>query len=144
MRQEQASPRRAAREALALYLAVAAGAAIGGTARAALSLAALGLAGPGFPWGTLLANVGGSFLIGLFAALTGPGGRLAASPRTREFVMTGFCGGFTTFSMFSLETVSLAAAGAYGTAVLNVAVSLAAWLAAVWAGHAVAVSLKRA
>ena len=134
MRQEQASPRRAAREALALYLAVAAGAAIGGTARAALSLAALGLAGPGFPWGTLLANVGGSFLIGLFAALTGPGGRLAASPRTREFVMTGFCGGFTTFSIFSLETLHLAAAGRLAAAAGYVAISVPLWLGGVWAG----------
>lgn len=70
---------RALRAGLALYAFVAAGAAIGGVGRALVSLAAINLAGPCFPWGTLVANVAGSFVIGFYATLTEPGGRLMVS-----------------------------------------------------------------
>ena len=126
-----------------LYLAVAAGAAIGGTGRAVISLAMLRIAGPGFPWGTLAANVAGSFLIGLYATLTEPGGRLIAGARTRQFVLTGICGGFTTFSLFSLETLRLVAARAHALAAANVGLSALAWLLAVWAGAALGQRLNR-
>ena len=64
-----------------------------------------------FPWATLVANVSGSFLIGLIAALTGPDGRLLVAPELRLFLMVGICGGYTTFSSFSLQTLTLAQGG---------------------------------
>lgn len=90
--------------------------------------------GPHFPWGTLSVNIVGSFTIGLFAALV-QHGKLWATPTTRHFVMTGFCGGFTTFSIFSLETLSLLQRGDWRLASLYVASSIVLWLAAVWLGH---------
>jgi CrcB protein len=133
---------RRSRERARLYLLVAAGAALGGVARALLSLAAVSLAAPGFPWGTLAANVVGSFAIGFYATLTAPGGRLFVSAPIRQFVMTGVCGGFTTFSVFSLETFRLAA-GEPALAAANVGVSVTAWLGAVWGGHALAARLNK-
>ena len=75
--------------------------------------------------------------------LTGPDGRVFAGPRHRQFVMTGICGGYTTFSMFSLETLRLWQAGHAAAAGLNVAVSIVTWLAAVWLGHSLAARLNR-
>ena len=65
---------------------------------------------PGLPWSTLSANVAGSCLIGSYASLTGPGARLPAGPRPRQFVMSGICGSFTTFSSLSPQTFRLAQA----------------------------------
>jgi CrcB protein len=87
------------------------------------------------PWATFVANVSGCFVIGFYAALTGPDGRLFAGPRMRQFVMTGICGGYTTFSGFSLETFGFLSVGDLGSAALYLALSLAGWLAAVWLGH---------
>ena len=131
------------RDSLPMYLAVGLGTAIGGVLRAGVSLASLEWLGPGFPWGTLLANGIGSFVIGAYAALTGPDGRLFVSARQRQFVMTGICGGFTTFSVFSLETLQFAAQGEYTLAAINIGGSLVIWLLAVWAGHALAMRLNR-
>lgn len=142
-RRRAQSRRHAARTTLALYAAVATGSAIGGTLRAIASLLIHAHAAPGFPWGTLFANVTGSFLIGFYATLTGPDGRIFASTRQRQFFMTGICGGYTTFSVFSLETFELFLRDAPGAAALNVGVSLAGWLAAVWLGHRLATVLNR-
>ena len=133
---------RDARQTILLYAFVAIGTSIGGTARALVSMAAIE-AGPGLPLGTLIANVVGSFVIGAFATLTAPDGRLFLSARTRQFVMTGICGGFTTFSVFSLETFRFAATGDYLMAALNLAVSVVAWLLAVWIGHSVAAQFNK-
>jgi fluoride exporter len=133
---------RALREGALLYLYVAIGAAIGGVARALVSLSAIEIVGPGFPWGTFVANVAGSFLIGFYATLTEPGGRLTASPRTRHFVMTGICGGFTTFSVFSLETFRFVATQDYSMAAINVGASVAAWLISAWIGCMIASRLN--
>jgi CrcB protein len=103
----------------------------------AANLAAIWL-GPVFPWGTLLVNVSGSFVIGLFAALTGPDGRYIAPGNLRDFVMVGLCGGYTTFSSFSLQTVALAQDGEYLRAGLNVVGSVALCLLAVGLGVAAA------
>lgn len=130
------------KEAASLYAAVLAGSVIGGVLRAAASLA-LHDALPGFPWATFAVNVAGSFVIGFYATLSGPDGRLMASPRQRQFVMTGICGGFTTFSIFSLETLRLAMAGAPAAAGANVALSVVAWLVAAWLGHAIAARINR-
>ncbi|GGG28315.1 putative fluoride ion transporter CrcB 1 [Caldovatus sediminis] len=128
---------------LRLYAAVAAGGALGSVARHLCSLGALALLGPAFPWGTLLVNTAGSFLIAFYAALTEPGGRLFAAPATRQFVMAGFCGGFTTFSIFSLESVRLASSAAPWLAGAYVLASLVLWLAAAWLGHLLAQRLNR-
>jgi CrcB protein len=107
------------------YLLVAAGGALGSVLRYATYVLMAGLSG--FPWGTLAVNFIGSFLIGWFAA-TGP------SPNTRLLVMTGICGGFTTFSAFSLDTVSLMRDGQPAKALLYVAASVIGCLAATWLG----------
>jgi CrcB protein len=131
------------RRQLRLYLAVAGGGALGSLARYLSSLATLQLLGEAFPWGTLTVNVLGSFIIGLYATLTEPDGRLFASPTARHFVMTGFCGGFTTFSVFSLESVRFLEAGAPALAAAYVLASVALWLPAVWLGHRLGLSMNR-
>jgi CrcB protein len=131
------------RDAVMLYALVALGTVIGGVLRALVSVWAFNLPGAGWPWATLFANVVGSFLIGFYATLTEPGGRLFAGTRQRQFVMSGLCGGFTTFSIFSLETLRLAQAAQWHGAGLNVGVSVVAWLAAVWAGHVLAARVNR-
>jgi fluoride exporter len=131
------------RVTLTLYAAVALGSALGGLARALCSYLLLQALGPGFPWGTLLVNVVGSALIGLYATLAAPDGRLFPSPAQRQFVMAGFCGGFTTFSVFSLETLLLIEAGRMAVAGLYVACSVVLWLVGVWLGHIAAVRLNR-
>ena len=93
------------------YLWVALGSALGGVARHWCSGVAARLWGESFPWGTIIVNVAGSFVIGLFATLTAPDGRVAASSEARVFVMVGLCGGYTTFSAFSLQSLALARAG---------------------------------
>src|SRR6266702_1705584 len=124
-----------------LYGHVAAGSVLGGVARYLLSLLVQLL--PGFPWATLFVNVTGSFIIGFYSTLSGPDGRLFASARQRQFVMTGFCGGYTTFSTFSLETFKMLQAGLVQTAFTNIAISIVTWLVAVWLGYALASRLNR-
>jgi fluoride exporter len=133
--------RNAVINAAILYGYVAAGSVLGGVARYLLSVLIQLI--PGFPWATLFVNVTGSFIIGFYSTLSGPDGRLFASVRQRQFVMTGFCGGYTTFSTFSLETFTLLQGGLVQTALLNIAVSVVTWLVAVWIGHALASRLNR-
>lgn len=133
----------AARATAHLYLAVGLGSVIGGTGRWLGSELLERWLGGGFPWGTLFVNVTGSILIGFYATLSGPDGRLFAGPRQRQFVMAGICGGYTTFSVFSLETIRLLQTGAVDTAGLALGVSVIGWLAAVWVGHALAARINR-
>lgn len=128
---------------LQVYLAIALGALLGGVARALASEGVLLLTGPGFPWGTLLVNGLGSFLIGLYATLSAHDGRIVGTAYQHQFVMTGFCGGFTTFSIFSLETLQLLQSGASGLAALNLGLSLLVWLLAVALGHLLARQINR-
>ena len=93
------------------YLWIAIGSALGGVARFWCSGVAARTIGETFPWGTLIVNVVGSFIIGFFATLTGPDGRLFVSSTARQFVMIGFCGGYTTFSSFSIQTLNLVQEG---------------------------------
>ena len=126
-----------------VYLSVMFGSALGSVARYLCSLALLSAFGPAFPWGTLAVNVLGSFLIGFYATLTEAGGRMLASPAHRQFVLAGFCGGFTTFSVFSLETIFLIESRAFMLAAANVVVSLILWLIAVWLGYRTGARLNR-
>ena len=116
------------------YLWVAFGGAIGSMSRFGLGLAMLRLSGPRFPWGTLLINVLGSFIIGYFGALAGADGRLPVPEEIRVFVLVGFCGGFTTFSSFSLQTFILFRSGEALLGGLYIVGSVALCLAVVWLG----------
>ena len=119
------------RNALLIFL----GSGLGGVARWALGDWLTARLGPGFPWATLAVNVSGSFAIGLIAAVTGPGGRWMAPPVWRLFFMVGVCGGYTTFSSFSLQTLNLLEEGAWGRAGANVGMSVLLCLAGVGLGH---------
>lgn len=120
-----------------LYLWVALGSAIGGCLRYALGRMVLNQH-TNFPWSTILINVIGSFVIGFFGTLTVTGSRFEAPESIRIFVMIGLCGGFTTFSSFSLETYDLLRTGAWGRALLNVGLSVLLCLGAVALGHVLA------
>jgi fluoride exporter len=124
-----------------LYGCVAAGGVLGSVSRWLASLAIPATAG--FPLATLFVNITGSFIIGFYSTISGPDGRIFATTRQRQFVMTGFCGGYTTFSSFSLETFRLFHSGMTRTALLNIAVSVVTWLVAVWLGHMLASRLNR-
>lgn len=119
------------------YLWIALGSALGGVARYALSTRVAETVGGTFPWGILLVNVTGSFVIGLVAAIAPPDGRWALSPDARLFLTVGLCGGYTTFSSFSLQTLDLIRTGQAPAALGNVVGSLGLCLLAVWAGAAV-------
>jgi CrcB protein len=126
------------------YIGVATGGALGSVLRFWLSGAIANWRGGTFPWGTLVINVTGSFLIGLFATLTGPDGRWLAPAGFRTFFMLGICGGYTTFSSFSLQTLNLAENGDWLKAGANVAGSVFFCLLAVWLGHLLALYLNSA
>lgn len=123
-------------------LLVGLGGALGSMGRYWTGLLAVRLWGEAFPWGTLVINVAGSFVIGLFGTLTLPGGPLPASAGARAFVMAGLCGGYTTFSAFSLQTWDLMRAGQWLAACGNVAGSVVLCLAAVMAGYWVALRVQ--
>lgn len=119
-----------------IWFWVAAGAALGGVLRYGANLGAGRMGLTAFPWATLFVNVAGSAFIGFFAAVTGDQGRVLARPELRMFVMAGVCGGFTTFSSFSLETLKLIEDREWMLAGLNAGGSLALCLLAVFAGAA--------
>jgi CrcB protein len=129
------------RQTAILYGCVAVGCVIGSVARYLVSLALQAI--PGLPWGTLFVNVTGSFVIGFYSTLSGPDGRLFASAQQRQFAMTGICGGYTTFSSFSLETFRLLQSGKTASALTYIVVSVVGWLLGVWLGHIIASRLNR-
>lgn len=124
------------------YLWIAAGSALGGMARYWCSGLIAHRIGETFPWGTITVNVIGSFVIGIFAALTEPDGRFLISSTARQFVMIGLCGGFTTFSAFSVQTLALVRDGETLRAGANVALSVLLCLFAVWLGYWLTSSLN--
>ena len=124
------------------YLWIALGGALGSMARFGCSSLIAGWFGQTFPLGTLAINVLGSFVIGFFATLTGPDGRLLVSGDFRQFVMVGICGGYTTFSSFSLQTLTLAQDGELFRAGLNIAASVVLCLLSVWLGYIAAAGLN--
>ena len=116
------------------FVWVAIGSALGGVARYAITRWTLPFSAE-LPWGTVLINVLGCFLIGFFGTYTLASGRHALSENTRLFVMVGICGGFTTFSSFSLQTFDLVRGGAWGRAFANIVLSVVLCFVSVALGH---------
>jgi len=123
-----------------IYLWIALGSALGGVARYACQGWAARLISDTFPWGTLIVNIVGCSFIGFFATLTSPDGRFIVGPPVRQFVMVGICGGYTTFSSFSLDALNQARDGEWAKAAGYVLGSLVFCLLGVWLGHIAAVA----
>jgi CrcB protein len=123
---------------------VAIGGALGSVGRYWFSGLVARQVGETFPWGTLLVNVTGSLVIGVFSTLTSPDGRWGLVPQwfRQQFFMLGVCGGYTTFSSFSLQTLNLIENGEWLYAGANVVFSVFCCLLAVWSGHVVATYLS--
>ena len=117
-------------------LLVGAGGFVGAELRYSLGGLVSRVTAPDFPWATLVVNVTGCFVIGLLAVLTQERGPVA--PSTRLFLMVGVLGGYTTFSTFGYETLSLVREGSHGLALANAAGQVLVGLLAVWAGMTVA------
>jgi CrcB protein len=117
------------------YLWVCVGGAIGSGLRFWVSGMVAERIGQTFPLGTLVVNVTGSFLVGVLAGMSIPEGRWMLTPNARVFLMIGVCGGYTTFSSFSLQTLTLAQEGEWLRAGVNSILSFALCLVAVWLGH---------
>jgi fluoride exporter len=125
------------------YLWVGAGGAMGTILRFWISGVVAQAYGERFPMGTLVINITGSFVIGFFATLTGPEGRWLVGSLPRQFFMIGICGGYTTFSSFSLQTLNLAREGQWGYAMLNIGLSVVLCLIGVWLGFLAGETLNR-
>lgn len=121
-------------DAIKPYLLVGLGSAVGGMGRLWVASLIGRRVGETFPWGTILVNISGSFLIGLLMALTGPDGRWPGVRWVQLLLVSGVCGGYTTFSAFSLQTLQLARDGQWGLAMGNVVLSVVACLGAVFLG----------
>ena len=117
---------------LPMWLSVALGGAFGASARYGVAAIMVRLMGPNFPWGTLTVNVVGSLAMGLLVEALAL--KFSASPEVRVMLVTGFLGGFTTFSAFSLDTANLIERNAMGTAMAYVLVSVILSVAALFAG----------
>lgn len=126
-----------------MYLWIAIGSALGGVARYWCSEVILLRFGDKFPWDILLVNIIGSFIIAFFATLTASDGKLIVSQELRHFVMVGICGGYTTFSSFSLQTFNLLREGQFLNASLNIILSVALCLIFVWFGFILASFLNQ-
>jgi len=116
-------------EVLKTYLGIALGSALGGMARFGLGGLVDRRTGGSFPWGTVLVNISGCFLIGLFA-------QSRVNPQWRLLLMVGVCGGYTTFSSFSLQTLNQLRDGDMLKAIAHVLLSVLLCLAATWGGEA--------
>jgi CrcB protein len=119
------------------YLWVAIGGALGSVARYWLSGFVAERYGQAFPWGTLIINVGGSFIIGIIGAVASPEGRLSPQARifATQFLMVGICGGYTTFSSFSWQTLQLVQERQWLYAGGNILLSVTLCMIAVWLGY---------
>jgi len=123
------------------YIFIMLGGALGTGARFWVSGFIAERAGEFFPLGTLVVNISGSFAVGFFAGFTSSEGPFLVSPRFRQFFMIGICGGYTTFSSFSLQTLDLARDGDWFKAFLNIGLSFTCCLAAVWLGRILALAV---
>jgi CrcB protein len=127
-----------------IYLWVFLGSALGGVMRHWVTSAAARGTGETFPWGTIIVNISGSFLIALFSTLTIPQGNFPASLSLRTFVMVGFFGGYTTVSSFALQTLNLARYRGWRWAAANILTSIVLCLAGAWLGFVVGVATNHA
>ncbi|MGO9451665.1 MAG: fluoride efflux transporter CrcB [Candidatus Binataceae bacterium] len=125
------------------FVLIAIGGALGSVGRYYASRLVMELSGGTFPMGTMFVNVTGAIVIGFIAELASPDSRFLVSPQARLFLMTGICGGYTTFSTFSLETVALLGDGQWLSASLNAVGSVLLCIGAVWVGSVVAQLLGR-
>jgi len=125
------------------YLLIGIGSALGGMARYFAQGVIATLTGGVYPYGTMFVNVTGSIVIGFFATFSGPDSRFIIGTPARQFVMVGICGGYTTFSTFSLETLNLIRSGELIPAALNAIGSVVLCLIFVWLGHVVAATLSQ-
>jgi fluoride exporter len=125
------------------YVLIAIGSGLGGMGRYFVSGVVTSLTGGTFPYGTMIVNITGCLMIGFFATLTGPDGRFLVGTPARQFVMIGLCGGYTTFSSFSLETLYLMQAGEWMPAVSNALGSVLLCILSVWIGYVAATALGR-
>jgi CrcB protein len=126
-----------------IYAWIAAGSAIGGMGRYWIGGWIDEGIGETFPWGTIVINVTGSLVIGFLATLGSPDGRLLIPPHLRMFLMIGICGGYTTYSSFSLQTLNLAREGELLRAGANILITTALCLVAVWVGHLLAAGFNQ-
>lgn len=131
------------RSAWVVWVAIAAGSALGGVLRHLLTEAVTRAAGPGVPWGTVLVNVSGSIAIGALTAMLSAGAPALWPPLTRHALMTGVLGGFTTFSTFSMQTIVLLQQGQLAAAAGNVVASVVLGLAGCWAGYSAVLAMSR-
>jgi fluoride exporter len=125
------------------FILIAIGGAIGSVGRYYASRFIMLLSGGVFPFGTMFVNISGAIAIGFLAALSAPESPFFVSPQARLFFMTGICGGYTTFSTFSLETMALIGDGQWVAASLNAVGSVLLCLAAVWLGSVAAQLMGR-
>jgi fluoride exporter len=118
------------------------GGAVGSIARHWCNGLAAAVLGTAFPWGTLLINVVGSMIIGFAAATMQDGGRFPVGDDARLFLMVGVCGGYTTFSAFSLQTLALIQGGQWVPAAGNIGLSVVLCIAGAWIGYAAGLALN--
>jgi CrcB protein len=128
---------------LTTCLIVMLGGAFGTLARYLIGVAAIPIS-QDLPWGTIVINIAGSFIIGFFGTMTLAHGRFPAPENLRLFVMVGICGGFTTFSSFSLQTLDLLRAGAPFRAGVNIVASVVLCVLSVAVGHYIASQINGA
>jgi len=121
------------------YLWVAIGGAVGSMARFGVGNFVSEKTGESFPWGTLVVNVSGSFVIGVLGALTSSEGKMTSQSRVfaTQLLITGVCGGYTTFSSFSLQTLKLLRENQWFYAGGNILLSVVLCMIAVWLGYLV-------
>jgi CrcB protein len=124
------------------YILVAAGSALGGILRFWLSGFIADRFGQVFPWGTVIVNITGCLAIGFFNSISSTESRFFISPSARIFWMIGICGGYTTFSSFSLQNLNLLQDGERFLAGANIVLSVTLCLISVWLGHLLAANLN--
>jgi fluoride exporter len=133
------------------YLIIGLGGAIGSMLRygvaflidTAVTQPGVSKGGPIFPWGVIVVNITGCFVIGFINTISAPDARFFLSPLTRQFIMIGILGGYTTFSSFSLQTLTLAQDGQWWGAAANVTLSVVLCLVGVWLGAALAATINQ-